>query len=217
MLGEPVQVVAADDGDDPGHAPPVQQLDDIVEEGGSGGRRAGGPHLLQLIHDEQAGRAVGQRRERITRVLAGQHEADHPVSAVRERARSQGRHQAGADHRRLPRPAGPGQDDEVVVDQSGGEGGDELFAPVEEGRVARLVRRQPLPRAGPGGRPCRTGSRAAARARDEQGRVVREDLALQLDQLWAGIEAEVLDEHGPGPRDRGQRVARPAGGVQRAG
>ena len=45
---------------------------------------------------------------------------------------------------------------------------------------------------------------------------MREDLALQLDQLWAGIEAEVLDEYGPGPRDRGQRIARPAGGVQRA-
>ena len=99
MLGEPVQVVAANDGDDPGHASAVQQLQDIVEEGGSGGPRAGGPHLLQLIHDEQAGRAVGQRRERITHALAGQHDADHPIRAVRERAGSHGRHQAGPDHR----------------------------------------------------------------------------------------------------------------------
>ena len=63
MLGEPVQVVAANDGDDPGHAPAVQQLEDILEEGGSGGRRAGGPHLLQLIHDEQAGRTDGLPRD----------------------------------------------------------------------------------------------------------------------------------------------------------
>ena len=221
MLGQPAHVVAPHHQHAPDDDLVLEQPQQGVEERRTfPGRGAGRPQLLQLVADEQhrcrRGVFSGERRQAVDGSRPRHDDERLPLLAPREGAGTQRRHQAGAHHRRLPRAAGPGHDQQPVVHQRGDQRADEPVAPAEDRGVGGLVAGEPLVGTARDGRRRRwRGSRTARRRVEVERGVLVQDRLLQLAQPGAGLDPELVDQHTARAAERLEGVGLPPAAVER--
>ena len=185
--GEPADLVRADDGNDT--AAGECQHDQLVEEGVDGcAGMSGREELLELVDDQHPGGRGGRdgRDQRGGRVAAG---CQHRNGVAR---RDQGGDQPRTHHRGLAAPRRSGHDEQRGVAQRAEALPHLLVATEEPLRVVPVVDEQAFPRA-----PVLL--RDGLRLRPLQARCVLEDRLLQLGQVPARVETQLLLQRPSGP------------------
>ncbi len=141
----------------------------------------------------------------------GQHRRDLPRAAFGERARAQGRDEAGAHDAGLAAAARPDHREQAAVVDDGlepvEEAPEEVLTTEEVGAVGLAERAQPLVRV------ARAPDRTARRWRREHG-VLREDPRLELRDLRRRVDAELLGEEAPPGSGDAERLGLPTGTVE---